>query len=485
MQEYDSQDEAKDFPFPDRVDKEINSLCPESQDMFRRLVESVKSGVYVVDTRGKLMYVNHAFAEILGYETKDEILGKNLTNELYADPAEREIFLKKMAEKGFVLAYEVRNRRKDGSVVRLSATSHYIYNHQGEIIGVEGIVQDITETKRLEEALMSEKRKLEQILGFDEKIGSIRKFDTLIDFIVEKTTKILEVEKCSIMLLDEDTNELCIQGFKGLQEDLVKTTRLKLGDPIAGVVAIQRKPLLVKNIEYDEHFKRANRPNYQSRSFMIVPITMEQKLIGVINVADKIPSSNREEIFTEIDLKILCALAREVAVAIENLKLYKELNYLTVTDSLTQIFNYRQFARSLEYEIQRSKRTKDPLSLIMMDIDDFKLYNDTFGHLEGDTLLKDVSTILKTQLRSTDVICRYAGDEFTVILPDTTVDGGRNSANKIKEAIEQYPFKRKVTVSIGIAGYALGLTSHELVNKADKALYQAKKEGKNKISVNA
>jgi diguanylate cyclase (GGDEF)-like protein/PAS domain S-box-containing protein len=460
-------------------EKEINLAYSESQNMYRRLIESVRSGIYMADEKGNLFYVNHAFVEILGYD----VLGLNLIEELYSQPKEGESFLEKMKETGFLRDYEIEYKRKDGTAVILSTTSNYIWNDKGDIIGIEGVVHDITEKTKLEEELLIEKQKLEQILGFDEKIGSIRKFDALIDYIVDKTCNILEAQRCSLMLLDEVAQELCIQGAKGLNDEIIKKTRIKYGEPIAGIVAKEQHPLLITNIEYDQRFKRANRPTYSGRSFMIAPIRLEDKLIGVINVADRRSKSNREVPFNEISLKILCAIAREVAVAIENVKLYKELSYLTITDPLTRIYNYRQFSKSLNYEIKRINRVGGRLCLIMMDIDDFKSYNDTFGHLEGDALLKGLGQILKTGLRETDIVCRYAGDEFAIILPDVDTDGAKKAAEKIKRAVEKHAFKRKVTLSIGIANYSTKLTQYEFILKADRALYQAKYKGKNNISV--
>ena len=459
-------------------------MYPESQDMFRRFVEASQSGIYMADAKGNLFYVNNGFVRILGYKSKDEVIGLNLANELYLNPKDREEFLNRMKEKGFVRNYEVQNVRKDGTVVILSATSNFLWDERGQVMGVEGVVYDITFNKKLEEALLTEKRKLEEILGFDEKISSIRKFDALIDFIVEKVSNILEVQRCSLMLVDENANELCIQGAIGLEAEIIKQTRMKLGEPIAGIVAQEGQPLLVKNIEYEKRFRRANRKGYIGRSFMVVPIKLEERLIGVLNVADKKSSLNREEVFTEIDLKILCAVAREVAVAVENVKLYKELNFLTVTDPLTQIFNYRHFSQTLDFELKRLHRVQENLALIMMDVDDFKSYNDTFGHLEGDTLLKEISKILKSHLRETDIVCRYAGDEFAIILPNTDAEGARNVAEKVREMISKHLFKRKVTASLGVAVYCDQLNQREFIMKADQALYQAKEEGRNKVCVN-
>jgi len=199
----------------------------------------------------------------------------------------------------------------------------------------------------------------------------------------------------------------------------------------------------------------------------------------VINVADKI--SNDEKSFNATDFKILKDIAREVAVAIENVRLYKELNYLTVTDPLTQIYNYRQFKKSLHHEINRANRFSGPLCLMMIDVDDLKSYNDTFGHLEGNELLKKMSVILTENLREIDIACRFGGDEFAVILPETDVQGAEIVARKIIKRVEKFPFKRKITLSIGLAKRGNKMDGHDLIRKADSALYEAKDKGKNRV----
>lgn len=327
--------------------------------------------------------------------------------------------------------------------------------------------------------LISEKRKLEQLLNIDPKMRSLLDLNHLVDFIVNKATTILEAEKCSLMLLDPETHELLIRGAVGLDHDIIKQTRIKLGDQIAGLVAKEDQPLLVTDIENDCHVARANRSRYRSKSFISVPIKIHNRLEGVVNVADK--NSKESDVFTEIDLKILNMIVRQAAIAIENANYYRKLEHLSTTDSLTTLFNHRYFLLTLDREIDRLKRYPKPLCLLMLDIDDFKVYNDTYGHLAGDSFLKDLSTLLKDNLRNVDIICRYAGDEFVAILPETDVREAEIIAHKLKNALMQQPFRKKVTISIGIAKCGADMSRRDLIMKADQALYQSKRGGRNRI----
>ncbi len=335
------------------------------------------------------------------------------------------------------------------------------------------------ERKKLEEDIEFEKRKLEEVLSIDQEIRSILKLNHLVDFIIDKATEILNAERCSLMLLDPKSNKLLIRGSKGLSAEIIKKSRIKLGDQIAGRVAKSGNPILVQDIEENTFISRKNRSSYNSKSFMSVPIKAHDELIGVVNVSDK--KSKNGEVFTKIDLKVLCTIVRQASIAIENASYYRELEHLSITDPLTELFNHRHFMRSLNQELTRLKRYPKPLCLLMIDIDNFKSYNDLYGHLEGDHLLKKVSNSLKKNSRAVDIVCRYAGDEFAIILPEINIFQAKVVAMKIKNSMVQLKLKKEITISVGLAVCDKSMLHHDLIRKADQALYQAKKEGKNKI----
>src|SRR3989338_5763363 len=259
-------------------EREINLAYFESGNLHRRLIETVRSGIFLGDAQGKLTYVNHAFAEMLGYGTKDELIGVNFFDTLFCEPREKEDFVRKLHETGAARDFQFQHRHKEGPRMVISVTGNCIYNDRGgEIIGFEGVLQDITAQKRLEEELLTEKRRLEQILAFDEQISTIREYNQLVDFIVDKTAVLLEARKCSLMLLDKEGEGLFVQGAKGLSEQVIKDCHMRLGEMVAGYVAQSRVPMLVKNIEYDESFKRASRPYYFILSFLSVPLVLENK----------------------------------------------------------------------------------------------------------------------------------------------------------------------------------------------------------------
>lgn len=159
----------------------------------------------------------------------------------------------------------------------------------------------------------------------------------------------------------------------------------------------------------------------------------------------------------------------------------RELEHLSITDSLTGLYNHRYFMQTLRSEAERFHRHGNPLCLLMFDVDDLKSYNDVYGHLEGDQLLKEVGRAVKESLRVLDVVCRYGGDEFMVILPETSMLQVKVVAEKIKQAVSNLRLKRAAAISMGIATCHKDMNVYDFILKTDQALYQAKKENKGGI----
>jgi diguanylate cyclase (GGDEF)-like protein len=342
------------------------------------------------------------------------------------------------------------------------------------------------ENERLLKNLIIEKKKLEAMLQVSEMMSSILNLDKLVNFIVVKSMEVLEAKRGSIMLLDGNEGQLFIKGAKGLSETIIKDTKVRLGERISGWVAQEGKPLLVADVETDLRIQRKNRPQYITKSFLSVPLKIEDKVTGVVNLTDKLATG--EGVFTEEDLKFLTILVQQGAVAIENAKLYKKVSWLAITDALTELFNHRYFQVRLGEEINRAQRYVRPLSLIMLDIDHFKNYNDVNGHLKGNVLLTGIAQILKNNARGVDIISRYGGEEFVIILPETDLADAQAVAEKIRKTVESTSFEGglsqpegKVTISGGVAVHRQNITDEQFIMRADEALYKAKQEGRNRI----
>lgn len=347
----------------------------------------------------------------------------------------------------------------------------------------------IAKNKELLEQLEKEKYKLEVILDAYNEIAQIFNLEELADFVTSKTLQILNAEKASLMIVDEATGELILKGSQGIEKQKTPV-KIKIGKLIAGWVAQEGEALLVENVDEDPRVKsRPANKRYKSKSFISLPLKGDKKVLGVINVTDKLVDS---DIFTEDDLRYLSLLAYHTVSQIENIRLWEKLSSLAVTDPLTGLFNHRYFQDQLNLEIMRSQRYGHSLSLIMLDIDFFKTSNDEHGHLTGDTVLRQVAWVLRENFRHVDILCRYGGDEFMAILPDTESEGAVFVAEKIRRTIENKEIFTdeknkgnilKVTVSGGVATYHENLSKADFISRVDKALYKAKNEGRNRICV--
>ncbi len=219
-----------------------------------------------------------------------------------------------------------------------------------------------------------------------------------------------------------------------------------------------------------------------NKSVIYIPFFAEKKLLGVLFI-----SGSRVDMFDPKQIDSIRILSNQIALSLEKVHLYEEVEKLSETDSLTTLYVHRYFQEKLENEIKRTARYGGKLSLVLGDIDHFKLVNDTYGHLAGDYILKTIAIILKNHTNQVDTVARYGGEEFVIVLPDHDKEHAHAKAVKIRKEIEKYPFKYtdipiKITMSMGVAEYpGDAIARRSLIDKADKALYRAKEEGRNRV----
>jgi diguanylate cyclase (GGDEF)-like protein len=205
--------------------------------------------------------------------------------------------------------------------------------------------------------------------------------------------------------------------------------------------------------------------------------------VGVIAIA------RRGRAFTETERDLFGYLASQAAVSLENANLHETVQRQAVTDELTGLFNVRHFHETLDYEVERTRRFQSEVSLVMIDIDDFKQVNDTHGHQQGDLVLLEVGRVLRELSRDIDEPARYGGEELAVVLPQTDVSGAELAAERMRTAIERLEIRRvddegvlRVTASFGVASLpGTATTKDRLIAAADQALYRAKRGGKNRV----
>ncbi len=340
------------------------------------------------------------------------------------------------------------------------------------------------------ESLKKENKITKETLIFFEEISKILtsslELDEILKAIMKKVKDIIHADAWSVLLLDEESNELVFKNVEGKKKKNIHQLRVKLGEGIAGWVAKEGLPVIVPDVSKDSRFScRIDKVIHcKIRSLLSVPIISKGKTIGVIEVVRK----DRERPFTKDDLDFMLKLVDLAALAIERATLYQKMAELVITDDLTKLFNTRYLHRTLDTEIYRCDRYKTSLSLIFMDVDHFKLINDTYGHLVGSKLLVEIAQLLLKHLRTADIVARYGGDEYVIVLPQTPPESASRIAERLRKNIEQNVFLRKdgyfikVTASFGVASYPESAkTKEDLLRLADEAMYRIKNTTRNGV----
>ncbi len=309
---------------------------------------------------------------------------------------------------------------------------------------------------------------------------------SILNIIMEKTSELVKAEAGSVLLLDEDTQELYFELTEGEKKNDIKRFRLKVGEGIAGWVALHGEPIVVEDVATDPRFYHQidDSLDFKTRSILCVPLRSKGKILGVLEVINKIDGKP----FGQKDLDLILTLVDQAAIAIENSLLYRKATDLAITDGLTQLYNFRYLHQSLDVEFSRANRYHTEISLIFLDLDYFKKVNDRFGHLVGSQVLVEVGRILKKSLRPMDLICRYGGDEFIVVLPETGPQSAFGAAERLRRMIENHTFQSdkgepfSLTASFGVATYPNHVKDQNaLVQLADQSMYRVKDATRNAV----
>ncbi|MEP7055553.1 MAG: diguanylate cyclase [Actinomycetota bacterium] len=317
-------------------------------------------------------------------------------------------------------------------------------------------------------------------------LSSTHDMNKMLAVILETAMVTLRAEAGALMLYTSNRDELYIKVGRGLTGRVdPDVDRIKMGEGVAGAVGRSGEPV---------HGTVGDRPGElklapaepRARAVIAMPLKAHGRTLGVLNLYDK--ESARD--FDDTDVATIKSFANQATVAIDNVLLHQESQRLSITDGLTGLWNYRYFQMTIDKEIERATRFTRPLSVLMLDLDKFKVVNDTHGHQRGDSVLIELATRIKGAIREVDTLARYGGEEFVLILPETDLAGAEQAAEKLCELVRQRRFGHtdeetlKLTVSIGVAVYPQhASTPSLLVKAADTALYAAKESGRDRYVV--
>lgn len=333
------------------------------------------------------------------------------------------------------------------------------------------------------EAKIERYNKLKTII---EELNKHPSLDQIAQSLCEISYSLIAKEKgtCLLYLIDRQTH--CLSLFKTKKEDRGLVIKTKKGDMYDLWVTRHVSPLLVEDAKKDFRFdieKLGGSDPRKVYSLISAPLVNENRFLGILRL-----DSPEAESYSQDDLRFLLTLCDFGAVAIENSELFQKTQDLAIHDGLTQVYTKGYFIERLQEECKRSIRRETPLSLLMLDIDFFKQYNDTFGHTAGDIVLKNLCIRMQESLKGmSPLIGRFGGEEFCALLPGIDKDDACVAAESLRKTLEGQGITlrrqvTRVTVSIGVANFPYDtIAPDELVFKADQALYRAKNQGRNRV----
>ncbi len=478
----------------DETNRRLNSEASfrTVEENYRKLFFESMDGVCKTTLDGKIVEANQAFCDILGCDA-DQIIGESIL-QFYDNPEDRIAFRSAVEKNKGVKNYEIIQTKIDGTRITCSISSSFFYSQKGEPAGYLTILRDITDRKRTEQEMVI-------FAEIGRLIGSTMNIDEVYERFATEAQRLIPFDRVTVSLCNIRENLLTVAYVSGA--DL---SNYKQGDslPLTGTLVEEilrrRTGLIVQSKKMDEIVSRipAFSNNFRAglRSLIGAPLIYKDKVIGVLYFWSKTPNA-----YTVQDLRLAERIGVQIAGTIASTLLFAELQKtekelkeseqryreLSIIDDLTQLYNSRHFYFHLKNEMDRSNRYGQPLTLLLLDLDNFKHFNDTYGHVEGDQVLWRLGQVVKRCLRETDFAYRYGGEEFTVLLPMTTSVEGFITAERIRTEFKKETFSPMpgqdvhVTVSIGLAQYKPPEEMKVFVHRVDQFMYQGKKNGKDRV----
>ncbi|MGB8992111.1 MAG: PAS domain S-box protein [Desulfobaccales bacterium] len=492
----------------------------QAKEYLENVLDNSADSIGIVDRQGTVIKWNKASADVFGYSAA-ELTGKSAF-ELYADKTELEEMLARLRRDGSVHRHEIHMKKKDGSIALFALSINLLYDQDHAIIGSVCVARDrseikrtlhdlaalneqlqneIAERKEVETALQAANNNLKEIIRqFEQRNREITLLNEMGDLLQACLTcqEAYEgIAHFAASLFPEESGALFIlNASKTFMESVAAWEQPEIGETVFSpdeCWALRRGEIHAVDSQQPglicPHLTKVPIADH-----MCIPLIAQGEIMGLILLQNRVcaldsPAPLREQLI-ESRQRLALTLARQISLALANLKLRDSLRAQALRDPLTGLYNRRYMEETLDREILRVQRRNQALALIMVDLDNLKPINDSLGHEAGDQVIKALGRFLKTQVRREDVACRYGGDEFTLIMPEASLEIACQRAELVRQGISRlrvvYGDRSlgPITASFGVATFPdHGIRGEDLVRAADAALYHAKQQGRNQLGI--
>ena len=464
--------------------RHIEKRLQGSEEKFRNLVENARDIIFALSPEDSTFtFLNPAVENTTGH-LQGEWIGKSFVPLLHPDEAPLAMEMFQRALHGEIPpTLELRILSAQGEYLMFEVSATPLIS-DGKIISVLGIARDITGRKQIEEHIVRQSceiaiKNMELLTlykissAISHNIDRESLFKNILNAITE--LDILKVKRQAGILIVEG-DRLNLIAHLGHQKSFLDMHKnMTVNDCLCGLAVRKGEIIISKNCHNDcDH--SIQYPDMEPHGHIIVPLKTADRVLGVLYLYLPPDAEPKESMLTT-----LMTIGDQIGAAINNSMLYEETRELSLHDPLTGLANRRMISIVFERSLARAKRFGSSFSIIMLDLDNFKNYNDTHGHTEGDMLLVKIAGILLEEVRDLDLVARYGGEEFLILLPDTDVTIACKVAERIRKAVET---KTAGTLSLGVTScYPGTMAMKDFIKKADDAMYHAKQKGKNRVEI--
>jgi diguanylate cyclase (GGDEF)-like protein/PAS domain S-box-containing protein len=479
-----------------------------SEERFRLLFENAVEGVFTINADGKFLNVNPSMAKMLGYDGREHLIREisNFGAKAYIDLSEQNRLVNELKRTGTINGFETTYKRRDGSSIWISLNARAYTDDNGALTTIDGFCNDITEKKKTEEIQIRIKEELEQrveertaqlssyidilelrntheslLREMGEMLQVCRSVDESFPIINQYVSLFFPKQNGALFLFATDKNILkSVVSWGNTDEIEMQFNRdecwaLRQGK-MYGICNNINQLLPCEHIQKKENL-----------AYLCLPITAQGEVLGLLHIVQ--PCINEDIVCIDQNLKaIATTFTDHLGLSLANLKLQEKLRNQSMTDPLTGLYNRRFMEEFAQKELLRAKRHASTFSMIILDIDYFKNFNDTYGHNAGDLVLQEIAFYFQKHCRISDIVCRYGGEEFVILLPNCLANDAMDLAEKLCRGVREHvriPYHNatlSVTISMGVASIPThGKELDEMIKAADRALYQAKGNGRDRV----